>query len=165
MHFWATDTKKRHSVTGIVIMLAGGAIAYKSKFQEVIALSSTEAEFVAACDAAKMILFSRSILEDLGIPQDQATVLFEDNNGTLMMANAQQPTKGTRHIDIKYFSILDWVQRDLLTLTRIDTHGNSADAMTKLLSKTLFYRHFDTYMGRRIPEYARSHLSHVPQPA
>jgi len=49
-------------------MLAGGVIAYKSKFQDVIALSTTEAEFVAACDAAKMILFIRSILEDLGIP-------------------------------------------------------------------------------------------------
>jgi hypothetical protein len=106
---WATDTKKRHSVTGSIIMLAGGAIAFKSKFQETIALSSTKAEFVAACDATKMILFYRSILEDSGIPQNQASTLFEGNNGALMIANAQQPTKGTCRIDIKYFSILDWV--------------------------------------------------------
>jgi hypothetical protein len=38
-------------------------------------------------------------------------------------------------------------------------HDNTADAMTKLLSKNLFHRHFDTYMGRRIPEYAQSPLS------
>ena len=148
---WAADTKKRHSVTGIIIMLAGGAIPYKSKFQDVIAPSSTEAEFVAACDAAKIILFFRSILDDLGIFQDDATVLFEDNNGALMMANTQQPTKGTRQIDIKHFSLLDWlldwVQRDLIILERITTHDNAADAMTNPLSKNLFYRHFDTYMG------------------
>ena len=93
-------------------MFAGGAIAYKSKYQEVIALSKTEAEFVAACDAAKIILFLRSFLEDLGIPQEEATVLHEDNAGALLMANAQQPTRRTRHMDIKHFSLLDWVERD-----------------------------------------------------
>ena len=62
---WAGDTAKRKSISGIIIMYAGGVIAYKSKFQEVIALSTTEAEFVAACDAAKIILFFRSILDDL----------------------------------------------------------------------------------------------------
>ena len=134
-------------------MLAGGCIAYKSKFQDIIALSTTEAEFVAACDAGKIILFFRSLLEDLGIPQATATVLYEDNNGALMMANAQQPTRRTRHIDIKHFSILDWVERDLLILQAISTHDNAADAMTKCLPRILFYRHFDTYMGRRIPNY------------
>mmetsp|Transcript_1111 Transcript_1111/g.1700 ORF Transcript_1111/g.1700 Transcript_1111/m.1700 type:complete len:342 (+) Transcript_1111:23-1048(+) len=113
---WAGDSIKRKSMTGVIIMLAGGAIAYKAKYQEVIALSTTEAEFVAACDAAKMILFFRSILEDLGIPKEEATMLYEDNNGALMMANAQQPTRRTRHMDIKHFSLLDWVERDLTHL-------------------------------------------------
>jgi hypothetical protein len=150
---WAADSAKRKSISGIIIMLAGGCIAYKSKFQDIIALSTTEAEFVAACDAGKIILFFRSLLEDLGIPQATATVLYEDNNGALMMANAQQPTRRTRHIDIKHFSILDWVERDLLILQAISTHDNAADAMTKCLPRILFYRHFDTYMGRQIPNY------------
>lgn len=80
---WATDTKHRRSVTGIVLMYAGGTVGYKTKYQDTIALSSTEAEFTAACDAAKMILFFRSLLDDLGIPQNQATILYEDNNGPL----------------------------------------------------------------------------------
>jgi hypothetical protein len=152
---WAGDTAKRKSISGILIMYAGGSIAYKSKFQDVIALSTTEAEFVAACEATKIILFFRSILEDLGLPQEHATVLYEDNSGALMMANAQQPTKRTRHMDIKHFSLLDWVERDLVLLHAIATHDNAADAMTKLLPKQLFYRHFDTYMGRRIPSYVQ----------
>jgi hypothetical protein len=92
---WATDTSHRKSVSGIVILNAGGAIGYKCKYQDTIAHSSTEAEFVAACDAGKMILFFRSLLQDLGYEQPEATKLYEDNTGALLMANAQQPTRGT----------------------------------------------------------------------
>jgi hypothetical protein len=44
-------------MTGMILMLSGGAIGYKTKFQTVITHSSTEAELIAACDTAKMILF------------------------------------------------------------------------------------------------------------
>ena len=154
---WATDTKHRKSVSGMVLMYAGGVIGYKTKYQDTIALSSTEAEFTAACDAAKMILFFRSLLDDLGIEQRHSTVLYEDNNGALMMANAQQPTRRTRHMDIKKFALLSWVEQDLITLHRVNTSDNTADGMTKALAKQLFYRHSDTMMGSRIPtRFARS---------
>jgi hypothetical protein len=92
---WATNMKKGTLLTGMIIMYAGGAIGYKSKFQTVIAHSSMEAEFVAACDTAKLILFYRSLMKDIGLEQEEATALLEDNNGALLMANAQQPTKRT----------------------------------------------------------------------
>jgi len=82
--------------------------------------------------------------------------LYEDNTGALLMANAQQPTKRTRHMDIKHFALLDWVEQDLLQLQQISTHDNAADAMTKPLTRQLFYRNRDRYMGYRIPAYARS---------
>jgi len=112
---WAANIKKRTSLTGAVNMLAGGVIGYKTKFQTVIAHSTTEAEFVAACDTAKMILFC-SLLQDLGVNQEASTILFEDNSGALLMANAQQPTRQTCHMDIKHFALLDWVEQDLLQL-------------------------------------------------
>ena len=99
-----------------------------------------------------MIIFFRSIFDDLGIPQQQATIMYEDNRGALFMANAQQTSQRTRHIDIKYFALIDWVQEDLMILESIPTSDNCADAMTKALAKTLFYHHTDTIMGRRIPE-------------
>ena len=70
-------------------------------------MSFTEAEFTAACDAAKAILYIRSILSVISIPQDEATTIFIDNNGALLMANAQQPTRCTRHMDIKHFALTD----------------------------------------------------------
>jgi len=71
------------------------------------------------------------------------------------MANAQRPTKRTRHMDIKTFGLQDWVQRDLLCLKRITTADNYADALTKnVLGRTLFYRHMNFIMGRVVPAYA-----------
>ena len=60
------DKHHRQSFTGITIKMAGAAIYYKTTFQAIVALSSTEAEFIAACEAAKVILYVHSILEDMG---------------------------------------------------------------------------------------------------
>ena len=107
---WASCVKMLRSFGGSCIRLTGGTIAYKSKFQPTVAGSSTEAEFMAAHDTGKMILFVPSILWDLDIPQEAATVLYEDNDACTAMGNAQKPTPRTRHIDIKYFSICEWIE-------------------------------------------------------
>ena len=138
-------------------MLAGGCIYYKTRFQATVSLSSTEAEFIAACEAAKVLLYIRSILDDIGIPQKDATTLYEDNEGARLMSNCGQPTKRTRHMYTKYFAIQHWVDTDLLVLRRISTHDNESDAMTKNVGRTLFYRHMDYLMGKLIPDYARVH--------
>ena len=113
---WATCVKTRRSFGRSCIQLAGGTIAYKCKFQPTVAGSSTEAEFMAVYDTGKMILFVRSIMWDLGIPQEAATVLYKDNNACTAMGNAQKPTTRAQHIDIKYFSICEWIERDLMRL-------------------------------------------------
>ena len=152
---WAGDTKHRKSVSGIVLRLAGGTLLYKTKYQDTISLSTTEAEFTAACDAGKAILYVRSILDEINLPQDQATTLFIDNNGALMMGNAQQPTRRTRHMELKKFALLDWVKHDLIIMRRISTKDNCADGLTKQTGRTLFYRHFDYILGKHIPDYVK----------
>ena len=152
---WAGDVSHRHSVSGIAIFLAGAVVAYKSKFQKTVALSSTEAEFSAACEAGKIILYLRSILEELQVEQEAATILYEDNMGALMMANAGQPTRRTRHIETSQFALLDWVKRDLLQLEYSATTHNCSDALTKPLARILFHKHMDRIMGRIIPKNFR----------
>jgi hypothetical protein len=152
---WGGDSQHRKSVTGFIIKLAGGCVYYKSRFQPTIALSSTEAEFVAATDTGKAILYIRTILAELGMEQKDATILHIDNNGALNMANQQQPTKSTRHMELKQFAIQQWVERDLLYLKRISTDHNYADAMTKPLGRTKHHKHFDYIMGRLRPSYAQ----------
>ena len=102
--------KHRKSVTGLVVKIAGGVVLYKTAYQQVLAHSSTEAEFVAACDAGTYILYLRSLLEEIGLRQEDATILYEDNQGALLMANVQRPMKRTKHMDLKYFGLQEWVQ-------------------------------------------------------
>ncbi len=85
---------------------------------------------MAAYDTGKMILFVRSVLWDLDIPQEAATILYKDNDACTAMGNAQKPTSCTRHIDIKYFSICEWIERDLMYLERINTTINMSDHLT-----------------------------------
>ena len=155
---WATDAQTRKSITGLVFYFAGAAIHFKTKFQNVISHSSTEAEFIAACDAGKAALYLRSIFEDIGVPQEEATVLLEDNTGALLMANAKQPTRRTKHMDVKHFALQNWVEEDLLLLEQIGTTNNSADSFTKALPRTLFYKHCDVIMGRIPPPYYKGDL-------
>ena len=154
---WASCLKTRRSTTGMNVKLAGGTIYYKTRLQQTVACSSTEAEFMAACDAGKVILYIRSILWDLNIPQQAASILYEDNDGCTAMANAQKPTSRTRHMDIRYFALSDWVERDMMILERIDTSVNEADHFTKVLDRTLFYRHVDHIMGHIPPPYSPCH--------
>ena len=72
-----------------------------------------------------MILYLRSILDEINVPQENATVMYEDNQGALLMANAGQPTRRTRHIDIREFALLDCIERDLVIIEHIVTSHNS----------------------------------------
>ena len=122
-------------------------MAYKTQFQPTVAGSSTEAEYMSAYNTGKMILFVRSVLWDLDIPQEAATLLYDDNDSCTAMANAQKPTPRIRHMDIKYFSLSEWVEQDLMLLERIDTSLNLADHFTKGLHTALFHCHADFILG------------------
>jgi hypothetical protein len=142
-----------------MIHLAGGTIAYKCKFQPTVAGSSTKVEFMVACDTGKMILFVRSIMWDLGIPQDATTTLYEDNGACTAMGNAPKPTTCTCHMDIKYFSICEWTNCNLMQLECIDTKINMLDHLTKSLSRALFHRHANFLLGHVPPTYSPVHKS------
>jgi hypothetical protein len=162
---WVTCPKTGRSFGGVCIHLARGTIAYKCRFQPTIASSSTEAEFMATCDTGKMILYIRSILWDLHIPQEVAMLLYKDKDGCTAMGNAQKPTPQTWHINIKYFSLCDWVERDLILLDRINTSINMADHLTKALRPTLFHRHANFLLGHILPTYSpiyQSIMGHFP---
>jgi hypothetical protein len=147
---WGGDTVHQRSVTGLILRLAGGTILYKTKYQDTISLSTMEAEFTATCDAGKAILYVQSILDETQVPQEDTTTLFIDNNGATMMGNTQQPTWQTRHLELKKFALLDWIQHDLVLMKQISTNDNCSDTMTKQTGKQLFYWHFDYIMGKMI---------------
>ncbi len=95
------------------------------------------------------------------VSQEAATVQYEDNDVCTAMGNAQKPTPRTWHIDIEYFSICEWIERDLMILERIDTTMNMSDHFTKGLSRALFHRHADYLLGHIPPVYSPVYKSIV----
>ena len=76
---WASDRKHRRSVGGIVMMLAGAAIYYRTRLQPTVAQSSTEAEFTNMADAGQAALYLKWILEELVIIMTEPTPIHADN--------------------------------------------------------------------------------------
>jgi hypothetical protein len=115
----ANDLRNRRSTTGYGFLLACGVIAYRCHTQTITATSSTEAEFLAAVEAAKVAKYLRSILRKLGFPQARPTPIYEDNESIIKMVNAGRPTVRSRHIHIQHFAIQAWKQAGNIHLLHI----------------------------------------------
>ena len=144
---YGNDYTKRRSTTGFTFTYSGGAVVYRSKAQSITALSSTEAELIAAVTAGKTARFIRSVLSELGFPQEDATPVYEDNKPTIDIVNSGKPTQRSRHIDIRFFAIQDWVQNKDIELKHISGVINPADDLTKPLGWVLHNRHARYMMG------------------
>jgi hypothetical protein len=88
------------------MMLAGAAVYYRTRLQPAIAQSSTEAEFTNMADAGKAALYLRWILEEIGIIMKAPTPILAHNQGAVRLANAHQPTRRTRHVEIHFILYL-----------------------------------------------------------
>lgn len=153
---WGNDRRHRRSISGIAILFAGAVVYYKCQINPTICLSSTESEFAAMAETGKAVLYLRSILAELGLTQLLPTDILADNHGAICMANSQQPTKRTRHVDIKQFIILQWTEDEKIKYQPIATKNNFSDTLTKPLGRIKFYEQTDILLGRRIPLYHTS---------
>jgi hypothetical protein len=120
----------RRSITGYVIMLGGGAIDCRSKKQNTVALSSTEAEYMALADATTRLIWIRNILEEVGFKQGTTTI-YEDNNSCAFIANDAGSNDRTKHIDVRYHFVREKIQDGAVKVVRIDTKDQVADGFTK----------------------------------
>ena len=63
------------------------------------------------------------------------------------VTNSHKPTRRTRHIKIKHFSMLDWTEREIMKLVPISMTDNTVNILTKVLCQQLFTRHTSTPLG------------------
>lgn len=129
---WAGDTKERKSTSGLIITLGGSPVIFASRQQPTVALSSTEAEFVAACEGAKEILWLTTFLTELKIEHERP-VMFVDNRSTIRMIKNNEAQKRTKHVDIKYHFVRDQHASGKFELYPVDTEAQLADFLTKAL--------------------------------
>ena len=125
-------------------ILGGGAIAWSSKKQQTIMLSTMEAEYMALTEGTKQLIWLRRFIWELGIDQSQPTSLRSDNLGTIMLSQDATYHMHTKHINVAYHFIREKVASHMAALTYVPTKENIADIFTKGLE--LHQHHY--LMGR-----------------
>eukprot|EP00253_Pinus_taeda_P017386 PITA_17386 len=135
---WGGSLDDRKSTSGNCFSFGSGLITWNSKKQSVVALSSTEAEYVAVTSAGTQALWLRKILEEIGEKQVQPTVIYCDNVSAIKLAKNPVHHSGTKHFDMKYHFIRDLVQKKDIELKHINTQHQLADIFTKAVAKDQF---------------------------
>jgi hypothetical protein len=133
---WASSTDRK-SISGYVFLLAGGAVSWSSKKQATVALSTAEAEYVAATHAAKQVLWHRALFDELEISQPETSILFSDNQAAISISHHPEFHARTKHIDIAHHFLRDLVESGTIEIIYIQTRENLADIFTKGLPRPL----------------------------
>ncbi len=144
---FAGDCDDRKSTTGFVTMLAGGPVSWSSKRQTLTAQSTAEAEYVAAAAATSEVIHLRQLLAEIGLPQGEPTVIHEDNNPCIHMANNPSTSARTKHIDLKYHIVRERVSNGDVKLVYVPTQDQVADVLTKSVSGPTLQRLRPWLMG------------------
>jgi hypothetical protein len=124
----------RKSISGYAIEVFACVVAWSSKQQTVIALSSCEAEYLSATHAAKQIIWTRALLEELGEIIKDPTILFCDNQGTICCSRDPANHSKMKHIDLRYHFIRWCVNNLIIEMIYIAGTDNFADLFTKPLA-------------------------------
>jgi hypothetical protein len=135
---WAGNADHRRSVSGYVIYALGAAIVCSSKFQNLVATSTCEAEYTAMTACCLEIMWLRNLLADIGHPQTKPTTVFCDNTAAISVAKSLTVSARTRHFSWRQHKIRELVANKTVHPLYVHTTANTADAFTKGLNKTAF---------------------------
>jgi len=135
---WAQDFDSRRSISWYVFDIAGGSVSWSSKKQPTVALSTTEAEYMAASNATKEAVWLQVLLSDLGFPQGEATVIHNDNKGCIALSRNPVSHSRAKHIDIRHHFIRERIANSEVDLKYCSTKDMIADIFTKALPREAF---------------------------
>jgi hypothetical protein len=130
----AGDLDFRKSTSGYLFTFAGGAVSWQSKLQKCVALSTTEAEYIAANEAGKEMVWLKRFIQELHVKQESYVVHCDSQSGIDLSKNTMYHAR-TKHIDLRYHWIRDAILNKVFQLRKIHTDKNSSDMLTKVVSK------------------------------
>lgn len=136
----------RRAITGYAFLIDGAAVSWSSKKQELVTLSTTEAEYVAATHAAKEALWMRRLIGEVFRPLSEPTPLFSDSKSAIALAQDGHYHARTKHIDIRYHFIRYIIEAGSLKLIYCPTDEMTADTLTKALPSAKA-KHFAAALG------------------
>jgi hypothetical protein len=137
---YAGDLDDRRFTTGYVFTILGGPICWRSMIQSMVAMSTTEAEYMAVAEDANEALWLTGLVRKLGI-QQVGVPLYYDSQSAIYLAKNQVYHTRTTHIDVRFHKIRELVATGELLLEKIHTSDNAVDMLTKPVTADKF-KHF-----------------------
>ena len=146
---YGNDMCNMKSTTGFVFYLAGAAISWRSRRQSVFATSTAHAECNAAYEAGCEAIFLRKLLKDLGMPQEEPTLLHEDNQSLIKMTLNCVDQERCKHWDAKIFALREMTTKFVIRMGYVSTKNQMADHLTKPLPRVPLERARGHCLGSR----------------
>ena len=143
---WAGSAEDRKSTSGMHFNLGSTMISWGSRKQKSVALSTAEAEYIAACEACTEAIWLRKLISDLFDQIPKSTIIHCDNQSCIRLSEHPVFHERSKHIEIKYYFIRDKVQEGEVKLEYIPTDEKIVDILTKPLSRIKFV-YFREKMG------------------
>jgi hypothetical protein len=132
---WGGCPDTRRSTTGYVFKLGGAAITWNSKRQTTVALSSCEAEYVAAAQAAKEAIWIRSFLGELDVLQDWPITIETDSQSALSLMKNVGYSARSKHVDIQVHFVRETIMKEYVQFMYVNTEMQVADSLTKAVTR------------------------------
>jgi hypothetical protein len=154
--FAQVDPSTAKSRSGWIVFYAGCPVCWASKLQSQVALSTTEAEYIAMSMALRDVIPVMNLIGEMKDKGFQVICtqpyvyckVFEDNSGALELARLPKLRPRTKHINVCYHHFCEHVRKGLIKIFLIDTKNQIADALTKALAQNDFTRHCKFMCGK-----------------
>ena len=139
----------RRSTSGYCFSLVedGPLISWKSRKQQIVALSTCEAEYIALTAGVQEAMYLSHLVKNIGVTYDQLPIIYEDNQGTIALANNPTKHQRSKHIDVRYHFIRSVVNKGF-ELKYCPTEEMLADIMTKPATKQQLNKFKTLLFGR-----------------
>ena len=144
---WANDVDTRRSRYGYAVYVGKSLVSWRSKLHAAVALSTAEAEYCAATEAAKHIKWVRSLVSFM-LPKIKLppTVIYEDNAACRAMVTCAQISGRNKHFELKQHYIRQLASEGVVTLREVGTLDQIADIFTKSLARPSFEKHRESLL-------------------
>jgi len=133
------DIDTRRAITGFIFFLGFCPISWQSKQQTSVALSSMEAEYMAACAPAQETIWLSRLLKEFCSHFINPIILLEDNQACIHLSKNPGDHSKPKHIDTRYHFVREQVEKGAIVLEKVDTNDNLADIFTKPLANAQFH--------------------------
>ena len=135
---YASCPKTRKSTSGMIIVANGSPIFWASQKQPTIALSTCEAETIAAAEFAKVVIWFQRLVSELGY--GKMPIIRIDNQASIKLLRESQLSRRSRHMDVRHFFIREKIEAKILDISYVPSESNLSDILTKPMNKSVFQR-------------------------